>query len=365
MGRRYDTISFLSDLGLTDEHVGVAKAIVRDLAPHAVVVDLTHAIPPYDVRAGSLALARAIGYVPSGVVMAVVAAGERRAVAIEVAGGEGVVIGPDNGLLASAVSMAGGAGRAVVLDNADFQLASPGVPVPSRDVFAAVAAHLCNGVDLAELGTPVDADAILPGVVPLPREADGGGVHAEVLWIDHAGNCQLNIGLDDVAPWGSAEGVRLQVSAGDITRVAQRARRRRPRPRVGGPRRRWLRPAHAGARSSLGGRRAGARRSRPGHAAAVGRWRQRPGCQRARGHAPFCLSGRRAACRTPVGSGTPGSVAVCALRPRSPSACCCSASSLPASSPCCGSDRAAARVITGCRQRAARNTLLQRAWFLR
>ena len=55
MGRRYDTISFLSDLGLTDEHVGVAKAIVRDLAPHAVVVDLTHAIPPYDVRAGSLA----------------------------------------------------------------------------------------------------------------------------------------------------------------------------------------------------------------------------------------------------------------------------------------------------------------------
>lgn len=222
MGRRYDTISFLSDLGLTDEHVGVAKAIVRDLAPHAVVVDLTHAIPPYDVRAGSLALARAIGYVPSGVVMAVVAAGERRAVAIEVAGGEGVVIGPDNGLLASAVSMAGGAGRAVVLDNADFQLASPGVPVPSRDVFAAVAAHLCNGVDLAELGTPVDADAILPGVVPLPREADGGGVHAEVLWIDHAGNCQLNIGLDDVAPWGLAEGVRLQVSAGDITRVAQR-----------------------------------------------------------------------------------------------------------------------------------------------
>ena len=210
MGRRYDTISFLSDLGLTDEHVGVVKAIVRDLAPHAVVVDLTHAIPPYDVRAGSLALARAIGYVPSGVVMAVVAAGERRAVAIEVAGGEGVVIGPDNGLLASAVSMAGGAGRAVVLDNADFQLASPGVPVPSRDVFAAVAAHLCNGVDLAELGTPVDADAILPGVVPLPREADGGGVHAEVLWIDHAGNCQLNIGLDDVAPWGSGRRVWLR-----------------------------------------------------------------------------------------------------------------------------------------------------------
>ena len=56
MGRRYDTISFLSDLGVVDEAVGVVTAIVRDLAPHAVVVHLTHHVPPYDVRAGSLAL---------------------------------------------------------------------------------------------------------------------------------------------------------------------------------------------------------------------------------------------------------------------------------------------------------------------
>lgn len=222
MGRRYDTISFLSDLGTADEHVGVAKAIVRDLAPHAQVVDLTHSIPVYDVRAGALALARAIGYVPSGVVVAVVDAGERQNIAIEVAGGEGVLIGPDNGLLASAVAMAGGAGRCVILDNPEFLLASPGAVVPSRDVFAPIAAHLCNGVDLEELGTLVDADTLLPGVVPLPRDADGGGVAAEVLWIDRAGNCQLNIGLDDVDPWGVAEGVRLQVVAGESVRVAQR-----------------------------------------------------------------------------------------------------------------------------------------------
>lgn len=222
MGRRYDSISFLSDLGTTDEHVGVVKAIVRDMAPHAQVIDLTHGIVAYDVRGGSLALARAIGYVPSGVVMAVVDAGNRRAVAIEVADGAGVVIGPDNGLLASAISMAGGAGRAVILDNPDFQLASPGATVVSRDVFAPIAAHLCNGVDLADLGTLVDPDELLPGVVPLPRDADGGGVHAEVLWIDHAGNCQLNIGLDDVTPWGMAEGTRVEVTAGDVVRVAQR-----------------------------------------------------------------------------------------------------------------------------------------------
>lgn len=225
MARRFDTISFLSDLGTVDEAVGVVKSVVRDLAPHAVVIDLTHHIAPYDVRAGSLALARAIGYVPSGVVLASVDAGgaaTRPLVAIQVANGEGVLVGPDNGVLAPAVAMAGGAGRAVLLTDPRFHLASAGGPFATRDVLAPVAAHLCNGVDLAELGEAVDADALLPGVVPLPREAPGGGVVAEVLWVDRLGNCQLNIGLDDLAPWGDTLGARVQITATDLVRVAER-----------------------------------------------------------------------------------------------------------------------------------------------
>ena len=88
-GARFDTVSFLSDYGTTDEFVGVVKAVIRDLAPHATVIDLTHEIPPHDIRAGSLALARCIQYVPAGVVLAVVDPGvgtARRAIAVEVAG---------------------------------------------------------------------------------------------------------------------------------------------------------------------------------------------------------------------------------------------------------------------------------------
>src|SRR5262245_33691631 len=125
MARRYDTISFLTDYGIVDEFVGVVKAVIRDIAPHVSVIDLTHGIAPFDVRGGSLTLARTISYVPTGVVLAVVdpAVGtDRRAVAIEVADGGGVLFGPDNGLLAPAVAMAGGAGRAVNLTNTDFHL---------------------------------------------------------------------------------------------------------------------------------------------------------------------------------------------------------------------------------------------------
>jgi S-adenosylmethionine hydrolase len=190
----------MTDYGTVDEFAGVVRAVIRDIAPHVGVIDLTHSIPQFDVRAGSLALARCIGYVPSGVVMAVVDPGvatERRAVAIEVAGGSGVVVGPDNGLLAPAVAMAGGAERAVELTNPEYQLAAPGATFAGRDVFAPAAAYICNGVELSELGPEVDPGLLLPATVPLPRNVDDTIV-AEVLWVDHFGNCQLNVGPDDL-----------------------------------------------------------------------------------------------------------------------------------------------------------------------
>jgi S-adenosylmethionine hydrolase len=226
MARRYDTISFLTDYGTADEFVGVVKCVIRDIAPHATVIDISHEISPFDVRGGSLALARSIPYVPSGVVLAVVdpAVGtDRRAVAIEVADGDGVLVGPDNGLLAPAVALAGGAGRCVVLTNDEYQLEAPGATFAGRDVFAPAAAHLCNGVDLYDLGDPIDPDELLPGVVPLPRE-EHGIVVAEVLWIDRFGNCQLNVGPDEVA--GLGDTIRITVgepSGMPTSRIAKRA----------------------------------------------------------------------------------------------------------------------------------------------
>jgi S-adenosyl-L-methionine hydrolase (adenosine-forming) len=200
MARRYDTVTFLTDYGHADEFVGVVKSVIREIAPHVSVIDLTHGIRPFDVRGGALALARAIPYVPEGVVLAVVDPGvgtTRRAVAIEVADGAGVMIGPDNGLLAPAAAIAGGAQRAVELTNPEYQLAAPGATFAGRDVFAPAAAHLCNGVDLAALGPALETSMLAPGMIPLPREADDG-IHAEVLWVDRFGNCELNVGPDDL-----------------------------------------------------------------------------------------------------------------------------------------------------------------------
>lgn len=210
MGRQaYSTVSLLTDYGSSDEFVGVLKSVIRDIAPHVTTIDITHGIAPFDVRGGSMALARAASYLPEGIVVAVVDPGvgtSRRAVAIEVADGAGVFVGPDNGLLAPAVAVVGGATRAVSLDATEFQLVAPGATFAGRDIFAPAAAHLSNGVDLSDLGAEVDPALLVPGLVPLPR-LDGDRIDADVLWVDRFGNCQLNLGPDDLAALVSPEEV--------------------------------------------------------------------------------------------------------------------------------------------------------------
>src|SRR3954469_24479036 len=220
MGRQYDTVSFLSDYGLVDEFVGVVKSVIRSIAPPVRVIDITHQVPAHDVRAGSLTLVRAVQYLAPGVVLAVVDPGvgtERRAVAVEVAEAEAVFVGPDNGLLASAVSMTGGATRAVSLTNDAFHLPSPAPTFAGRDIFAPAAANLCNGVDLAELGELIDPIGLLPGVLPVSSVEDGI-LRTEVLWVDNFGNAQLNIGPEDIEQLGD----RIRLRIGEHIRLARR-----------------------------------------------------------------------------------------------------------------------------------------------
>jgi S-adenosylmethionine hydrolase len=214
-------VSFLSDYGLADEFVGVCKAVVLRAAPSARLIDITHGIPPFDVRAGALALARAGQYLPPGVVLAVVDPGvgtERRAVAVEV--DSGFLVGPDNGLLAPAVAMLGGASRVVSLTNAEYQLEAPGATFAGRDVFAPAAGYLAAGTPLEALGELVDPTSLVPGTVPLPRD-DAGRAAGEVLWIDHFGNAQLNIDPGDLAALGVEPGGALEIRCGQDCRTGR------------------------------------------------------------------------------------------------------------------------------------------------
>jgi S-adenosyl-L-methionine hydrolase (adenosine-forming) len=214
-------VSFLSDYGLADEFVGVCKAVVLRAAPTARIIDVTHGIAPYDVRAGALTLARSIQYLPPGVVLAVIDPGvgtDRRAVAVEVE--TGFLVGPDNGLLAPAVAMLGGASRVVSLTNPEYQLEAPGATFAGRDIFAPAAGYLAAGTPLESLGELFDPLSLVPGTVPLPRD-EGGRAEGEVLWIDRYGNAQLNIDPGDLAALGVEPGGPLEIRCGADRRTGR------------------------------------------------------------------------------------------------------------------------------------------------
>ncbi len=218
------TISFLTDYGLVDEFVGVVKGVIRQLAPNTQVIDISHGVVAHDVRAGSLTLTRAVQYLPDGIVLAIVDPGvgtARRAIAVEVSNESChlVFVGPDNGLLAPAVAMSGGAVRAFELTNTELHLSAPGATFAGRDIFAPVAARLSEGLDLALVGNAIDPNSLLPGILPLSRDEDGE-LQGEVLWVDRFGNAQINIDPAEVEQFGDVVALRF----GTSTRTARVAR---------------------------------------------------------------------------------------------------------------------------------------------
>ena len=195
-------ITLLTDYGAGDSYVAEVKGVILTAVPDATLVDLTHQVPPGDVRAGQFLFTRVWRRFPAGTVHLVVVdpgvGTSRRALAAEAHGH--FFVAPDNGLLTS------------LPEDAEFV----SLPVPpsasptfhGRDVFAPAAARLAMGVSLDELGDPVDDARRSP--LPEPR-ADGVALLGEVIYVDRFGTLVSNIKAEDVD-----EGVRITVEGNDV-----------------------------------------------------------------------------------------------------------------------------------------------------
>ena len=215
-------ITFLSDYGLADEFVGVCHAVMARRCPAARIIDLTHGIARHDIRAGALALRGALPYTPAGVHLAVVDPGvgtARRAVALRAQEQERILVGPDNGLLWPALLALGGAVEAFDVSASPERLEPVSSTFHGRDVFAPVAASICDGVTLAALGEPVDPDELVRLELPRARW-DGGVLHAHVLSIDAFGNVALDADAAALAGRSTlgvaGEAIAVRASFGEV-----------------------------------------------------------------------------------------------------------------------------------------------------
>ncbi|MBD0293540.1 MAG: SAM-dependent chlorinase/fluorinase [Jiangellaceae bacterium] len=216
---RYRWIWLLTDYGHRDGFVAACKGVIARIAPSSQVIDISHDVPPGNIRHGAAMLAQTVGYLPASVVVAVVDPGvgtERRGVAL--AAGDMVLVGPDNGLLPWAADACGGVSAAVELTEPAYRLETPALTFDGRDVFAPAAAHLAAGLPLVALGSAIS----LPALVRLPApqtEVMPGRLQTEVLTIDHFGNVQLAAHPDHVFAAELPPGAIQVETAGSALRV--------------------------------------------------------------------------------------------------------------------------------------------------
>lgn len=188
-------ITLLTDFGLKDGNVGVMKGVIWKIAPEAQIADLSHLIPPQDVREGALILSRSAPFFPPGTVhLAVVDPGvgtHRRPLGARL--GEHYFVLPDNGLITLLLEQAERDHQIIEfvhLNQPQYWLPSISHVFHGRDIFAPCAAHLANGVLLQELGTPISDPQRLE--FPVPRRTERG-LQGEVIHIDHFGNLSTSI----------------------------------------------------------------------------------------------------------------------------------------------------------------------------
>ncbi len=181
-------VTLLSDFGTEDGYPGAMKGVILARAPGVQVVDITHAVPRYDVAAGAFALAQAAPMFPAGTVhVAVVDPGvgtARRAVVA--CDGSQVYVGPDNGLLCLAVPAPI---EVYEITEAAFMRAQVSATFHGRDIFAAAAGRLAAGAAAREAGPALEGLAMRPGA----------GASPSVAHVDGFGNLVTNVAADTVA----------------------------------------------------------------------------------------------------------------------------------------------------------------------
>jgi len=213
-------ITLLTDFGEKDHYVASMKGVILNIAGPVTLVDISHEVPKFNIRAAAYVLRCAYKYFPAGTIHLVVVdpgvGTERRALAIKTR--RYFFVGPDNGVLIPA-ARDDGIVRAVSIENRRYMREAVSYTFHGRDIFAPAAAHLARGVPIEELGPEVD-DYVVPEYAE-PRVEDGEA-EAEVIYIDGFGNCATNLREDDLARLGIKYGDKVELELGErriVTRL--------------------------------------------------------------------------------------------------------------------------------------------------
>ena len=200
VGYKPAVITLTTDFGFQDTYVGQLKGAVLTGCPTAVIVDLTHAIPAWDVAAAAVAIRTSYCFFPPGAIHVIVVdpgVGSERDILVATGDGH-FFVAPDNGCLSLLV-----ADQKIETIHRVDHLSLSGLAVSptfhGRDIMAPVAATLARTGDLGRLGPVVPPASIR--MANFPQTVDERGrLQGQVLSIDHFGNLLTTIRVGSDVP---------------------------------------------------------------------------------------------------------------------------------------------------------------------
>lgn len=149
--------TLLTDFGTQDSYVAQMKGVLLSCCPNCTLVDVTHEVPPQDVRLAARILAETVPRFPEKTTHLVVVdpgvGTNRNILAVELA--EQYLVLPDNGLLTELLRQHSPRRiHRVVHEHLWNTAISP--TFHGRDIIAPVAAYLASGGDWKEVGPTTD-----------------------------------------------------------------------------------------------------------------------------------------------------------------------------------------------------------------
>jgi len=213
-------ITLTTDFGLTEHYVGAMKGVIYSIYPAAKIVDITNAVPSFDVLDGAIAISQAYNQFPKDTVHVVVVdpgvGGARRPILAHV--GQYIFLAPDNGVLSlvfereERVTV-----RHITSEHYFHQPVSN--TFHGRDIFAPVAAYLSKGVDSTKFGEEIND--YVRFAAPKPKAAAPNSWKAVVLKSDKFGNLITNITAKDIPELfeDSARPFKITVGKGEVTKL--------------------------------------------------------------------------------------------------------------------------------------------------
>ena len=190
-------VTLTTDFGLQDHFVGVIKAVILNINPEAILVDLNHNVSSYDVFEAAFTLVQSYRFFPSDTIHLVVVdpgVGTARR-PILARSMEHTFVAPDNGVLSLIYEREENVEvRHVTADH--YFLNPVSNTFHARDIFAPVVGWLSKGVELDKFGDSItDFTRFIP---PQPKRVSDSLVKGVTLKVDKFGNIITNLTPEDV-----------------------------------------------------------------------------------------------------------------------------------------------------------------------